>query len=121
MHMIMTFFTALTLVVTIYLTAYVWKDEVVLADLNGAGVPGTLTQFAAQRTCLINLLVLMAGALSVSLTKSLPDGSYFVLLTGNVMRRQILEAESLNDYPDGDDDLIVENSLENRVSRHSSC
>ena len=60
----------------------------------------------------------MAGALSVSVTKSLPDGSYFVLLTGNVMRRQILEAESLGDFPDGDNDMIVQNSHKHSLSRH---
>jgi hypothetical protein len=58
----------------------------------------------------------MAGALSVSVNKSFADGSYFVLVTGNVMRRQILEAESLSDYPDGDDDLIVQNSPMSTVS-----
>jgi hypothetical protein len=61
----------------------------------------------------------MAGALSVSVTKSLPDGSFFLLVTGNVTRRQILEAESLGDYPDGGNDLIVQNSLEHNLSRHS--
>ena len=112
MHMAMTFITALTLVITIYLTAYVWKDDVMLADLNGVGVPGTLTQFAVQRTCFINLLFLMAGSLAVSVGKNLSDNRYFVLVTGNVMRRQILDAESLSDYPDGDNDLIVQNSDE---------
>ena len=119
MHMTMTFIAALTLVITIYLSAYVWKDDVVLADLNGAGVPGTLTHFTVQRTCFINLFLLMEGSLVMVVTKSLPDGSYFVLLTGNVTRRQILEAESLSNYPDGDNDLIVQNSLKHRVSRHS--
>ena len=119
MHVTLTFITALTLVVAIYLSAYVWKNDVVLADLNGAGVPGTLTHFTVQRMCFINLLLLMEGSLVTVVTKSLPDGSYFVLLTGNVTRRQILEAESLNDYPDGGNDLIVQNSLEHRVSRHS--
>ena len=111
MHVTLTFTTVLTLVGAIYLTAYVWKDDVVLTDLNGAGVPGTLTHFTVQRTCFINLFLLMEGSLVMVVTKSLPDGSYFVLLTGNVTRRQILEAESLNDYPDGDNDMIVQNSL----------
>jgi hypothetical protein len=105
-HTTITFITALTLIVAIYLSAYMWKDDAVLADLNGVGVSGVLTRFALLRTCFINLLLLMAGALSVSVGKSLPYGSYFVLLTGNVMRRQILEVESLNDDPDGDNDLI---------------
>jgi hypothetical protein len=118
MHITITFTTALTLVGSIYLSAYMWQDDAVLADLNGVGVSGVLTRFALLRTCFINLLLLMAGALSVSVTKSLPDGSYFVLLTGNVMRRQILEAESLSDYPDGDDDFIVENSLAHRNYPH---
>ena len=96
MHITITFTLAITLATVIYLTAYVWKDDVVLADLNGIGVPGILTLYAIQRTCFINLLLLMAGALSVSVTKSLPDGSHFVLVTGKVMRRQILEAKSLS-------------------------
>ena len=119
MHITITFTLASTLVTVIYLSAYVWQDDAVLADLNGVGVPGILTLYATQRTCFINLLLLMAGALSVSVTKSLPDGSYFLLVTGNVTRRQILEAESLSDYPNGDNDLIVQNSLEHSLSRHS--
>ena len=118
MHVTLTFFTALTLVVAIYLSAYVWKDDAVLADLNGVGVPGILTLYAIQRTCFINLLLLMAGALSISVNKSFADGSYFVLVTGNVMRRQILEVESLSDFPDGDNDLILHNSHELSLSRH---
>ena len=119
MHMTITFITALTLVVTIYLTAYVWKDDVVLADLNGVGVPGTLTQFAIQRTCFINLSLLMAGSLVTVVKKNLQDNSYFVLFSGNVLRQEILEVESLSAVLDGNNDLIVENSLEHRVSRHS--
>ena len=40
-------------------------------------------------------------------------------MTGNVTRRQILEVESLGDDPDGDNDLIVQNSLKHSLSRHS--
>jgi hypothetical protein len=120
MHMTITFTTALTLVVSIYLSAYVWQDDVVLADLNGIGAPGILTVYAIQRTCFINLSLLMAGALTVSVTKSLPDGSYFVLVTGNVTRRQILEAESLSDYPDGDNDMMCRIPM-STVSADTHC
>jgi hypothetical protein len=54
MHMTITLFIALTLLVTIYLSAYVWKNDVMLTDLNGVGVLGTLSQFSAQRMCFIN-------------------------------------------------------------------
>jgi hypothetical protein len=119
MHITITFTLAITLVTVIYLSAFIWQDDVVLADLNGVGVSGVLTRFALLRTCFINLLLLMAGALHISVTKSLPDGSYFLLVTGYVTRRQILEAESLVDDPDGDNDLILHNSLEHSLRRHS--
>ena len=67
------------------------QDDFVLADLNGVGVPGVLTRYAVQRTCLINLLLLMAGALQNSLTINLPQNSYFMLVSGRVRRKQILE------------------------------
>jgi hypothetical protein len=119
MHMTITFITALTLVVTIYLTAYVWKDDVVLADLNGVGVPGTLTQFAIQRTCFINLSLLMAGSLVTVVMKNPTDNSYFVWVSGNVLRREILEVESLRVKLDGHHDLVGHNSLQSRLGRHS--
>ena len=115
------------MVMTIYFSAFVWQNDPVLADLNGAGVSGTLTRYAAMRICLINLSLLMAGSLVMVVTKNLTDNSYFVLVEGNVTRRQILEVESLGDDPDGDNDFIVQNFLlsvehvemEHRVSRHS--
>ena len=119
MHMAITFITALTLVITIYLTAYVWKDDVVLVDLNGIGVPGILTVFAAVRTCFINLLLLMAGSLVTVVKKNLRDNSYFVLVSGSVLRREILEVESLRDDLDGHHDLVGHNSLRHSLSQHS--
>jgi hypothetical protein len=109
----------LTLVVTIYLSAYVWKDDVVLADLNGVGVPGTLTMYAVLRTCFINLLLLMAGSLVMVVMKNLSDNSYFVFVFGNVLRREILEVESLSVKLDGHHDLVGHNSLQSRLGRHS--
>jgi hypothetical protein len=94
MHMAITFIAALTLVVNIYLTAYVWKDDVVLADLNGVGVPGILTLYAIQRTCFINMLLLMAGSLVTVVKKNLSDNRYFIFISGNVLRREILEVDA---------------------------
>jgi hypothetical protein len=119
MHTSVTIFVALTMILTIYFSAFVWQNDPVLADLNGAGVSGTLTRYAAMRICLINLSLLMAGSLVMVVTKNLTNNSYFVLVEGNVTRRQILEVESLGDDPDGDDDMIVENSLNYSLSRHS--
>ena len=121
MHVTITFTLALTLGTVIYLSAYVWQDDVVLADLNGIGVPGTLTRYAVQRTCLINLSLLRAGSLVTVVKKNLIDNSYFVLVSGNVLRREILEVESLRVDPDGDNDLIVENTLQRILSRHSAA
>jgi hypothetical protein len=73
MHVTITFTLALTLGTVIYLSAYVWQDDIVLADLNGVGVPGTLTRYAVQRTCLINLSLLMAGSLVTVVKKNLSD------------------------------------------------
>ena len=119
MHMAITFITALTIVVTIYLTANVWKDDVVLADLNGIGVPGILTLYAIQRTCFINLSLLMAGSLVTVVKKNLSDNSYFVLVEGSVLRREILEVELLSVDPDGHYDFVGHDSLQHRLSRHS--
>jgi hypothetical protein len=105
---------------TIYFSAYVWQNDPVLADLNGVGVPGTLTRFAAMRICLINLSLLVAGSLVTVVKKNLTDNSYFVLVSGNVLRREILEVESLSAGLDGHQDLIGHNSLRHRLSRHSS-
>jgi hypothetical protein len=118
MHMTITFIIALTLVVSIYLSAYVWQDDVVLADLNGVGVPGTLTQFSAQRTCFINLSLLMAGSLVTVVMKNLSGNSYFIFIGGNVLRREILEVELLRVDPDGHHDRVGHNSLVQRLSHH---
>ena len=120
MHITITFTLAITLATVIYLSAYVWQDDVVLADLNGIGVPGILTLYAIQRTCFINLLLLMAGSLVTDVKKNLQDNSYFVFISGNVLRREILEVESLSVDPDGENDLIVSNSLRRSLSRHST-
>jgi hypothetical protein len=119
MHITITFTLAITLATVIYLSAYVWQDDVVLADLNGIGVPGILTLYAIQRTCYINLLLLMAGSLVTVVKKNLSDNSYFVLVSGNVLRREILEVESLSVDPDGHHDLVGRNSLQFSLSRHS--
>jgi hypothetical protein len=74
------------------------QDDVVLADLNGVGVPGVVTRYAVQRTCLINLLLLMAGALKNSLKMNLSQNSYFVLVSGQVRRKQILEIGTEDDW-----------------------
>jgi hypothetical protein len=119
MHVTITFTLAITLATVIYLTAYVWKDDVVLADLNGIGVPGILTLYAIQRTCFINLSLLMAGSLLTVVKKNLSDNRYFVFISGNVLRREILEVESLSVDPDGHHDFVGHDSLQHRLSRHS--
>ena len=63
----------------------------------------------------------MAGSLVTVVKKNLQDNSYFVLVSGNVLRQEILEVDSLSVDLDGDNDLIVENSLQSRLSRHSGA
>jgi hypothetical protein len=109
-----TFGVAITLASSIYLTTYVWQDDSLLADLNGAGLRGVLTRYDLQRTCAFNLLVLMAMSLM-----NLSDHSYFILVSGTVSRRQILELEKLSDDPDGGNDTVVEHSLQWLLSQHS--
>ena len=122
MHTSITIIVSLTLVASIYLSAYAWKDDVVLGDLNGVEVPGIVTIYSIQRTCYINMLLLMAGSLGTIATKNLRDNSYFVLVTGNVLRREILELESLSVDPDGDDDLIVgHHHHQDHLSRHTTA
>ena len=121
MHTSVTIFVALTMILTIYFSAFVWQNDPVLADLNGVGVPGTLTRYAVKRTCLINLSLLMGVSLVTVVKKNLTDNSYFVLVSGNVLRWEILEVDSLSVDPDADNDLIVENSLRRSLSRHSAA
>ena len=107
------------MILTIYFSAFVWRNDPVLADLNGVGVSGTLTRYAVLRTCLINLSLLMAGSLVGIVKKNLTDNSYFVLVSGNVLRREILEVESLSSDLDGDNDFIVDNnSLEKILCKY---
>jgi hypothetical protein len=120
MHITITFALAITLATAIYLSTFVWQDDVVLADLNGAGVPGTLTRYSVQRTCLINLSLLMAGSLVTVVKKNLTDTSYFGLVTGNVLRREILEVEPLRVKLDEHHDLVGHNSLQRSLSQHTS-
>jgi hypothetical protein len=117
-HTTITFTIAVGIALGIYLSAFVWQDDTVLADLNGAGVAGVLTRFTVFRTCFINMLLLMAGSLVTVVKKNLSDNSYFVLISGNVLRRDIMEVESLGADPDGDNDFIVDNSLELQLRRH---
>jgi hypothetical protein len=54
MHITITFSIAITLAAVIYLSLYVWQDDVVLVDLNGVNLEGVLTRYSLQRTCAIN-------------------------------------------------------------------
>jgi hypothetical protein len=108
MHITITFSIAITLAAVIYLSLYVWQDDVVLADLNGVNLAGVLTRYSLQRTCAINLLVVMAVSIKNVVKKNLSDNSYFVLVAGYVTRRQILEVETMSDAPDGGIDTVVE-------------
>jgi hypothetical protein len=61
----------------------------------------------------------MAGSLVTVVKKNLTDNSYFVLVSGNVLRREILEVESLSSDLDGDNDFIVDNnSLEKILCKY---
>ena len=51
--------------------------------------------------------------------KNLSDNSYFVFVFGNVLRREILEVESLRVKLDGHYDLVGHNALQSRLGRHS--
>ena len=95
-----------------------FDDDAELPDLNGESRAGVLTKYTLQRTCLINLLLLMAGAMMTAVTKNLKFNGYFTLVTGNVLRREILEVEKLSCDPDGHNDTIVDNSLKRRLSTH---
>ena len=119
-HTPITFTIAVGIALGIYLSAFVWQDDTVLADLNGAGVAGVVTRFAIQRTCFINLLLLMAGSLWTSLKKNMSDNSFMVLVEGNVLRQEIMALESLSADPEGDNDFIVGNALNHRLQRHST-
>ena len=46
-------FSAFAAALGFYMSAYVWQDQF-LVDLN-IGVPGVLTKYSVQRTCLMNL------------------------------------------------------------------
>jgi hypothetical protein len=98
---------------------YAWTSDNVIADLNSQEKRGVLTRFHVFRTCFINLLFLMAGALWTSLKKNRLNADYFIFITGNVLRKDIVDVKSFDPDPEGDDDYIVDNSLAKRLSRHS--
>ena len=97
------------------MSAYVWQDNTVLVDLNGADRYGSLDRYAVQRVVLVNLLLLMSGSVVSSVTKNFPEDNYFSLVFGVVRRQQILEVESLRAVPDG----AYDTALRHRLSRHS--
>jgi hypothetical protein len=104
-----------TLALSIYLSAFVWLDDIVLVDL---GKNGTITKFHVWRTCFVNLLLLLTGSLVSFVKKNLSDNSYFQTMDGFVLRRDIMELESLHIDPDGRNDVNVNDSLKHRLSCH---
>jgi hypothetical protein len=93
MHTTVTIFINLTIVAAIYFSLYVWKNDAVLADLNSVQVPGVLTRYSLQRTCLVNLGFLMAGSLATIMKRNLSANQYFALVDGNVRRKDIIDLE----------------------------
>jgi hypothetical protein len=116
-----TFAVTCMLVAVIYLSMYVWQDDDVLADLNGASAAGVLTRFDVQRAALINMLLLVAKSLKTIFKVNFADNKHFDLVEGHIMRRQILEVEKLCDDPAGDNDFVVNNSLAQLLTEHGRC
>jgi hypothetical protein len=120
-HVSLTVTIALGITVTIYLTAFVWQDDAVLADFNGVGVEGIVTRYAVHRTCFINMLVLIGGSLKNLFKKNWRDNIYFTVVEGPVSRQVIMELESLSADPDGYNSAVMCEALAHRISRHSSA
>ena len=70
-----------------------WTDFVI-ADLNGAGVPGTLTKLGVMRTCFTNMLLQVAGGL-YTLVLDWNDGHFMWVASGYVQRADVLQLESV--------------------------
>jgi hypothetical protein len=119
MQVSITVAVALTLAFTIWMTTFVWQDDAVLADFNGAGVEGTLTRYSLHRTCFINLLLIMGGSIVTVLRKNRSDNVYFLVVEGLVGRQEIMKLVSLNFDLDGVNDLNLHASLPRRLNRHS--
>jgi hypothetical protein len=98
LHVVITFSVASATVFGIYLTAFVWQDDSVLADLNGFGVAGTLTRYGIMRTCFGNLLFLMSGSIVMGVTTNWADNTHFVLVAGQVLRSEIIESMSSGNF-----------------------
>jgi hypothetical protein len=122
MYTTITLWMVVTYLFSIYCYLLVWQNNAVLADLNGAGVPGTVTRFYIQQMCCINLLVLIGGSLFTLLKKNWSDNTYFHVCDGYVLRREIIEIMELGSRtePDGAADLNMHNTLECRLKRHWS-
>jgi hypothetical protein len=89
-----TIFAALSVLIGIYLSAYVWTSDTILADLNGVDNRGTVKKYYLWRICFINLGVLMAGSL-YTMVRDWQEGEYMVLVTGFVPRQAVLDLESV--------------------------
>ena len=106
MRVSLTLFTALTLALTFYLSAYVWLDDRFLVDLNPI-VPGVLTTYQVWRTCWMTLGLLMAGSLYTTVF-DWTEGKYMVFVSGYVPRKEVLEMKSVFDLVVGDSEGEVE-------------
>jgi hypothetical protein len=77
MHTTITVMITITMLMGIYCSAFVWQDDVELADLNGPLTEGVLTRYDVQRTCLVNLVILMMSALKTSFEKNIFAGNKY--------------------------------------------
>jgi hypothetical protein len=92
MRATLTLFSAFAAALGFYMSAYVWQDQF-LVDLN-IGVPGVLTKYSVQRTCLMNLGFLISGSLYTTVF-DWKEGKYMAYVSGYVPRKEVLEMESV--------------------------
>ena len=100
----LTIFTVFRCLYGIYLAVFVWKHDPEVTDLNGPLVAGTLTKLWLYRLCFTNLLLLMSGSL-YTLVVDWREGKFMTVVSGYVLREDVLAMESVTDLVGGDADL----------------
>jgi hypothetical protein len=93
-RVIITLAMIVNLVLSIVVTIFVWKDDPVMADLNGEKVKGELTKYQMWRCCFYNLLALSAGSLWTTVY-DWKEGRYMKALGGSVFRSDIINLDSM--------------------------
>jgi hypothetical protein len=96
-----TVFTVFRCVYGIYLAMFVWTYNPEVADLNGAETDGNITKLWLFTMCFFNLGLLMSGSV-YTLVIDWHEGKFMTVVSGYVLRADVLALASVHDLVAGD-------------------